>query len=102
MEKATRSYGTRNRLSLLGCGLQSQSVSQFVQNAIQLVQMKIGSRLYGYPASVDDTNRALARIANLGLKYGEIEAFDFGNKNINVLRKQKEKSRKLLNLQGNL
>ncbi len=41
--------------------------------------MKIGCRLYGYPASVDDTNRALARIANLGLKYGEIEAFGFGD-----------------------
>ncbi len=50
---------------------------------------------------MDDTYRALERIANLGFKYAEIEAFGFGNENINALIKQKEKSRKLLNLQGN-
>lgn len=49
---------------------------------------------------MDDTNRARARIANLGLKYGEIEAFGFGNENINILRKQKEKKQKIVEFTG--
>lgn len=66
--------------------------------------MKIGScwlyaiDLYGYPPSVEDTRSALERIAKLGLKYVEAEAFGLEEKgNIKELYEGRKEIKKTVN-----
>lgn len=57
--------------------------------------------LYGYPTTVEDTYKALKRIAKLGFIYTEIEAFGFLNRgNIEELWNEKTKLREYIDNLG--